>query len=114
MRQMKRSEKKLLVAFLVVCESLVLLADVSATVAFNLPCSEKYIAKVSQVLEKDNIESVKKIEVHFDILEVKKGHGAASVSVEIIKNGPMQFKKDEIYSLELNNGWFCSASLVTK
>ncbi|MBP9682315.1 MAG: hypothetical protein KBD76_12990 [Bacteriovorax sp.] len=84
-----------------------------ATTQFGSACPEKFVAKVT------NIEDVQsgmfpKIEVHFQVIETLRGEELASKKIQIVKDGPTQFKSGEIYTVELRESWLCSANLLTK
>ena len=81
--------------------------------ANKLSCPEKYIATVINV-EDVASSTFPKIEVDFQIIQTLKGEKILSKKIQIVKDGPVQFKDGEIYTLEANNQWLCSAAVFTK
>ena len=82
--------------------------------AFNLSCPEKYIATVTNVEEVDSKALVPKVEVDFQIIQTLKGDSIISKKIQVAKDGPIQFKSGEIYTLEANDIWLCSAAVFSK
>ena len=85
-----------------------------ATSALNLACPEKYIATVTNVEDVDSSAALKKVEVDFQIIQTLKGDSVASKKIQVVKDGPIKFKSGEIYTLEANNVWLCSATVFSK
>lgn len=85
-----------------------------ATTAYNLSCPEKYIATVTNVEDVDSSAALQKIEVDFQIIQTLKGEEIRSKKIQIVKDGPVKFKSGEIYTLEANNAWLCSATVFSK
>jgi hypothetical protein len=88
--------------------------DAHSMTAFNLSCPEKYIATVTNVEEVDSKALVPKVEVDFQIIQTLKGDNVISKKIQVAKDGPVQFKSGEIYTLEANDVWLCSASVFSK
>ena len=84
--------------------------DAYSMSALNQACPEKYIASVSSVEEVHSKALVPKVEIDFKIIETLKGDKIISKKMQIAKDGPIQFKKGETYTLEANNQWLCSAT----
>ena len=82
--------------------------------AFNLACPEKYIATVTNVEEIDSKALVPKVEVDFQIIQTLKGDSIVSKKMQVAKDGPVQFKSGEIYTVEANDAWLCSATSFSK
>lgn len=82
--------------------------------AFNLACPEKYIATVTNVEEVDSKALVPKVEVDFQIIQTLKGDSIISKKMQVAKDGPVQFKSGEIYTVEANDAWLCSATVFSK
>ncbi len=81
--------------------------------ALNQSCPEKYIATVTNV-EDVASSTFPKVEVDFQIIQTLKGEKILSKKIQVVKDGPVQFKDGEIYTLEANNQWLCSAAVFTK
>lgn len=88
--------------------------DAHSMTAFNLACPEKYIATVTNVEELDAKALVPKVEVDFQIIQTLKGSDVVSKKIQVAKDGPVQFKSGEIYTLEANDVWLCSATVFSK
>lgn len=87
--------------------------SVFGTTQFGVSCPQKFIATVI------NIEDVQaglfpKVEVDFQVIQTLKGDEATSKKIQIVKDGPVQFKSGEIYTIESRENWLCSATLFTK
>ena len=84
-----------------------------ATTQFGVSCPQKFIATVT------NIEDIPsgafpKVEVSFQVIQTLKGEEISSKKIQIVKDGPVQFKSGEIYSVESRDQWLCSATLFSK
>lgn len=88
--------------------------EAQSMTAFNLSCPEKYIATVTNVEEVDSKALVPKVEVDFQIIQTLKGDSIISKKIQVAKDGPVQFKSGEIYTLEANDVWLCSATVFSK
>lgn len=83
------------------------------TTQFGSTCPQKFIATVT------NVEDVKtgvfpKVEVDFQVIQTLKGDQVASKKIQIVRDGPVQFKSGEIYTVESRENWLCSATLFSK
>ena len=87
--------------------------NAQAMSALNQSCPEKYIATVTNV-EDVASSTFPKVEVDFQIIQTLKGEKILSKKIQVVKDGPVQFKDGEIYTLEANNQWLCSAAVFTK
>lgn len=88
--------------------------NAQATSAFNLACPEKYIATVTNVEEVESSSTFPKVEVDFQIIQTLKGEKVLSKKIQVVKDGPVKFKSGEIYTLEANDIWLCSATVFSK
>lgn len=86
----------------------------NATSALALACPEKYIATVTNVEEVESSSALPKVEVDFQVIQVLKGDKQISKKIQVVKDGPLKFKSGEIYTVETNNSWLCSATLFSK
>jgi hypothetical protein len=55
-----------------------------------------------------------KVEVDFQIIQTLKGEKILSKKIQVVKDGPVKFKSGEIYTVESNKIWLCSATLFSK
>ena len=85
-----------------------------ATSSLNLSCPEKYIATVTNVEDVDSSAALPKVEVDFQIIQTLKGEEIRSKKIQVVKDGPIKFKSGEIYTLEANKIWLCSATAFSK
>ena len=85
-----------------------------ATTSFNLSCPEKFIATVTNVEDVEASSQFPKVEVDFQIIQTLKGEKLFSKKIQVVKDGPVKFKSGEIYTVESNNVWLCSATLFSK
>lgn len=85
----------------------------TAMSTFNLSCPEKYIATVTNV-EDVASSTFPKVEVDFQIIQTLKGEKILSKKMQVVKDGPVQFKSGEIYTLEVRDQWLCSAAVFSK
>lgn len=108
MKQFLRSKKNVLITF-----SLIGTFNVYAMSSLNLTCPEKYIATVMNV-EDVAASAFPKVEVDFQIIQTLKGEKILSKKLQVVKDGPIHFKSGEVYTLEANNQWLCSATLFSK
>ncbi|MBY0413171.1 MAG: hypothetical protein K2Q18_03355 [Bdellovibrionales bacterium] len=88
--------------------------NVQATATFSMACPEKYIATVTNVEDVETSTAFPKVEVDFQIIQTLKGDSAISKKIQVVKDGPVKFKSGEVYTLELNDSWLCSASSFSK
>ena len=92
-----------------------ILAPVSAysTTQFGVACPQKFIATVTNI-EDVSAGAFPKVEVDFQVIQTLKGDQISSKKIQIVKNGPVQFKSGEIYTVESRENWLCSATLFSK
>ena len=84
-----------------------------ATTQFGIACPQKFIATVTNV--EDVPASVfPKVEVNFQVIQNLKGDEFSNKKIQIVKDGPVQFKSGEIYTIESRDQWLCSATLFSK
>jgi hypothetical protein len=112
--RMKQMSRLGLVALAVISLAGTLGADnAQAMSAMNFACPEKYIATVINV-EDVASSTFPKVEVDFQIIQTLKGEQIASKKMLVVKGGPIEFKSGEIYTLEANDQWLCSAAVFSK
>lgn len=97
-----------LVATLMLAPSIAL-----ATSQVGLACPQKFIATVTNV-EDVQAGAFPKVEVDFQVIQTLKGNEISSKKIQIVKDGPVQFKSGEIYTVESRDNWLCSATLFSK
>lgn len=85
-----------------------------ATSTFNVSCPEKYIATVTKIEDIDSSTAFQKVEVDFKIVQTLKGDKITSKKIQVVKDGPVKFKNGEVYALEANDIWLCSATIYSK
>ena len=112
---MKQTKRLGMVTFNIALLMISILGPISAfgTTQVGVACPQKFIATVT------NIEDVQagefpKVEVDFQIIQTLKGDQISSKKIQIVKNGPVQFKSGEIYTVESRDNWLCSATLFSK
>lgn len=88
--------------------------DALSMSSLSLACPEKYIVTVTNVEDVDSKALIPKIEVDFQIIQTLKGSSITSKKMQVAKDGPVQFKSGEIYTLEANDIWLCSATAFSK
>ena len=76
-------------------------------------CPEKFIATVTNVVEVPT-NLFPKVEVDFQVIQTLKGEEVTSRKIQVVKDGPVQFKSGETYTLELRDNWLCSATPFSK
>jgi hypothetical protein len=88
--------------------------DAHSTSTFNLACPEKFIATVTNVEDVQAASTFPKVEVDFQVIQTLKGEKHLSKKIQVVKDGPVKFKSGEIYTVESNDVWLCSATLFSK
>lgn len=88
--------------------------EAHSTSTLNQTCPEKFIATVTSVEDLKTSAEFPKVEVDFKIIETLKGESLLSKKIQVVKDGPVKFKSGETYTVESNNVWLCSATLVSK
>jgi hypothetical protein len=99
-----------MVALSVIC----ITPDVFATSSFNIACPQKFIAAVTNVEDVESQAALQKVEVDFQVIQTLKGEKLISKKIQVVKGGPIEFKSGEIYTVESNEGWLCSAAIFSK
>ena len=85
----------------------------SATTQVGAACPQKFIATVTDI---EDVESGEfpNVEVNFQVIQNLRGDQISSKKIQIVKDGPVQFKSGEIYTVESRENWLCSATLFSK
>jgi molybdenum cofactor biosynthesis enzyme MoaA len=106
---MKQMKKLLLGLFL----NLSFISSISATSQFAFTCPNKFIATVTNV---EDLQSVgfAKVEVNFQVIQKIKGDSFESKKIQVVKDGPVDFKTGETYTVETRDNWLCNASVLSK
>jgi len=83
-----------------------------ATSHFAMSCPNKFIGTVVSV---DDVQasSFPKIEVNFQVIQNIKGDVFESKKIQIVKDGPIEFKAGQTYTVETRDSWLCTASVLT-
>lgn len=87
--------------------------SVFATTQVGLACPQKFIATVTNIEDVPN-GIFPKVEVNFQVIQTLKGDQFTSKKIQIVKDGPVQFKSGEIYTVESRENWLCTATLFSK
>jgi hypothetical protein len=83
-----------------------------ATTQVGLACPLKFIGTVVNV--EDVVASAyPKVEVSFQVIQTLKGAEATLKKIQLVKNGPLEFKNGEIYTVEMRDAWLCTAEILT-
>lgn len=112
---MKQTKRLGMVALNFSLLAVTILMPISAfgTSQIGLSCPQKFIATVTNV-EDVQTGAFPKVEVDFQVIQTLKGDQISSKKIQIVKNGPIQFKSGEIYTVESRENWLCSATLFSK
>jgi hypothetical protein len=112
MKQMKRLR---MVALNTSLAAIAILGPKSAcaTTQIGVACPQKFIATVTSV-EDVQTGIFPKVEVNFQVIQTLQGEQFTSKKIQIVKDGPVQFKSGEIYTVESRESWLCSATLFSK
>lgn len=103
---MKHIQRLGLVGFLVGIFS----STLYATTQIGFACPEKFIGTVTNV--EDIVASTyPKVEVSFQVIQTLKGSVETIRKIQLVKNGPLNFKNGEIYTVEMRNAWLCTAEV---
>ena len=112
---MKQTKGLGLVALNISLAVFTILGPVTAfgTTQFGVSCPQKFIATVTDV---EDVQSgmFPKVEVSFQVIQNLKGNEISSKKIQVVKDGPVQFKSGEIYTVESRDEWLCSATLFSK
>ena len=96
-------------SLIIISLSLSSMVFATSTVA-NLDCPQQFTGTVQDIVDESAFDSsFSKIKVIFKRLEVIKGNVPQNIIVEVLKHGPFDFKKNEIYSVQLQDGRLCWA-----
>jgi hypothetical protein len=112
MKQMKRLERVILNMSLLAI-TILNPNSVNGTTQIGVACPQKFIATVTNI-EDVQFGAFPKVEVDFQVIQTLKGDSFTSKKIQIVKNGPIQFKNGEIYTIESRENWLCSATLFSK
>ena len=112
MKQMKRLGKVALNMSLV---AIAIVGPTSAvgTTQVGVACPQKFIATVTNI-EDVQFGTFPKVEVNFQVIQTLRGDQFASKKIQIVKDGPIQFKSGEVYTVESRENWLCSATVFSK
>lgn len=88
--------------------------EVYATSSTSVACPQKFIGTVTNVEDVGFQASLQKVEVDFQIIQTLKGDKAITKKIQVVKGGPIEFKSGEIYTVESNEAWLCSATIFSK
>ena len=81
-----------------------------STTQIGWRCPEKFIGTVVNV--EDVVASTyPKVEVSFQVIQAIKGANSATRKVQLVKNGPVEFKNGETYTVEMRDAWLCTAEI---
>lgn len=81
-----------------------------STTQIGWSCPEKFIGTVVNV--EDVVASTyPKVEVSFQVIQTLKGAESATRKIQLVKNGPVEFKNGEIYTVEMRDAWLCTAEI---
>ena len=91
-----------------------IMQDAQSMSALNQACPEKYIATVTNVNEINSQALVPKVEVEFQVIQTLKGEKIISKKMKVAKDVFNDTATTEIYTLEVNDIWLCSATVFSK
>lgn len=74
-------------------------------------CPDKFLGRVKKVKELSNSEP-RKMEVQFEVLEKYKGKVASEKTIQVVKDGPVEFEVDQKFELETRERWLCQAKKI--
>lgn len=73
-------------------------------------CPQQFVASVEDVIDDAAFDySFSKVKVIFKKIEVIKGIVPQNIIIDVLKHGPFEFIKGQIYSVQLNEGSLCWA-----
>ncbi len=101
---MKQAKRLWMVGFITGLFSLPLYS----TSQIGLSCPEKFIGTVISV-EDVVAAAYPKEEVSFQVIQTLKGMEMPIRKIQLVKNGPLNFKSGEIYTVEMRDSWLCTA-----
>jgi endonuclease YncB( thermonuclease family) len=83
-----------------------------ATSRFSLSCPSKFIGTVTSVTDVDS-STFQKVEVSFSVVQIVKGDTFETKKIQVIKDGPVDFKAGQTYTVETRDALLCDASLLS-
>jgi hypothetical protein len=83
-----------------------------ATSQFAFTCPNKFIATVVNV-EEIQSNSFPKVEVSLQVIQKIKGDSFDTKKIQVVKDGPIEFKTGQTYTLETRDNWLCNAAVLT-
>lgn len=82
-----------------------------STTQISLTCPDKFIGTVINVEDVLN-STYPKVEVSFQVIQTLKGVDNSTLKkIQLVKNGPLNFKNGEIYTVEMRDSWLCTAEI---
>jgi len=81
----------------------------------NNVCPQKFIGKVVDVVNRGaplSSPMLEKVHIVFSVLKAERGEFQSQYEIDVLKFGPTRFEKDQVYDLELNQGYLCSVMKV--
>jgi hypothetical protein len=76
----------------------------------NPSCSQHFVASVEDVIDDAAFDySFSKVKVIFKKIQVIKGVVPKNIIIDVLKHGPFEFIKGQIYSVQLQDGSLCWA-----
>lgn len=103
---MKQLQRLGMVGFLVGLFS----SPLYSTTQIGWTCPEKFIGTVINV-EDVVAATYPKVEISFQVIQTLKGTESATRKIQLVKNGPVEFKNGEIYTVEMRDAWLCTAEI---
>jgi len=81
-----------------------------STTQIGWSCPEKFIGTVVNI-EDVAASAYPKVEVSFQVVQTLKGAESTTRKIQLVKNGPLNFKNGEIYTVEMRDTWLCTAEI---
>lgn len=96
---------------LILLSSLLISSTAMATMTVENPnCSQQFVASVEDVIDDAAFDySFSKVQVIFKKLQVIKGVVPQNVILNVLKHGPFEFVKGQVYKIQLQDGNLCWA-----
>lgn len=92
---------------------LILTSTAKANASFAFSCPNKFIATVTNVEDLQNV-GFPKVEVNFQVIQSLKGDTFESKKIQVVKDGPIEFKTGQTYTVETRDNWLCNASVLSQ
>jgi hypothetical protein len=105
---MKQNKRQWIVGFMFGLFSLPLYS----TTQFGPSCPEKFIGTVINV-EDVAASTYPKVEISFQVIQTLKGTVTSMQKIQLVKNGPLEFKTGEVYTVDKRDTWLCDAVIVS-